>query len=103
MSRTVAPPAQLIEHGEAQPSHGQGVGIRRLAARSGVGWHGLLVGRAKRRATHNGERVHRPSDAGPATDWIADSPQADFVRTSGTANSWPCHTEQGHARQRGGA
>ncbi len=37
-------------------------------------------------AARSGERAHRPSDAGPATDWIADSLQAGFVRTSGTAN-----------------
>jgi len=53
---------------------------------NGVGGHGLLVGRAKRLATRNGERAHRPSDAGPATDWIADSAKAGFVRTSGTPN-----------------
>jgi len=62
----------------------QGVGIRRLAARPGG--TAYFVGRAKRRTTHNGKRAHRPSDARPATEWIADSPQAGFVRTSGTAN-----------------
>jgi len=61
-------------------------------------WHGLLVGRGKRRRTRQAESDVPPARAEAAYDRSADSSPQASAALQARLISEPCHTEQGHGR-----